>query len=98
MSIEKLENLLKSGENRGLEKLIQRARNMDSLTTALRAGLPAELAENLVAANLHDDGQLVLLCTSSAWASRIRFEADTILERARGASVDAKTCVVKVCR
>lgn len=98
MSIEKLRDLLKSRENSDLEKLVQRAQNMDKLTTTVRAGISPDMADNLISANLNDDGELRLLCATSAWASRIRFETDTILHKARESGVDAKTCVVRVCR
>ena len=54
MPIKKLETLLKSSENSRLEKLIQRAQNMDSLTSRIRSGIAPDLAENLVAATIND--------------------------------------------
>jgi hypothetical protein len=98
MSITKLENLLKSHENKGLDRIIQRAQDMDSLTTALQAELTADLAENLIAANVREDGNLVLVCSSPAWASRLRFEADKLIEIARGTGVPVNSCSVKVAR
>lgn len=83
MSIIRLENLLKKGAGDGLDKIIQRAQKLDELTTALRAELPEEAALNLVAANLREDGELVLICTSSAWASRLRFESEQLVQTAR---------------
>jgi hypothetical protein len=41
MTIIRLENLLKAGAGGTLNKIIRRAQNMDELTTALRAALPA---------------------------------------------------------
>lgn len=98
MSITKLENLLKSRENKSLDRIIQRAQNMDSLTSALQAGLADDLASNLVAANVREDGNLVLICSSPAWASRLRFEADKLIEIARNSGADVSTCSVKVMR
>ena len=98
MSITKLENLLKSHENKNLDKIIQRAQNMDSLTTALQAGLPADLAANLVAANVREDGNLVLVCSSPAWASRLRFESDQLIEIATKTGANVSDCIVKVIR
>ena len=83
MSIIRLKNLLKKGAGDGLEKIIQRAQKLDELTTALRAELPEEAALNLVAANLREDGELVLICASSAWASRLRFESERLVQTAR---------------
>jgi len=98
MSITKLESLLKSHENKSLDKIIQRAQDMDSLTTALQAGLPQDLASNLVAANVRDDGDLVLVCSSPAWASRLRFETDKLVQIARTTGVTVSSCSVKVAR
>jgi hypothetical protein len=98
MSITKLENLLKSHENKRLDKIIQRAQHMDTLTSALQAGLPADLAENLVAANVREDGDLVVVCRSPAWASRLRFEAERLIEIAKSTGVDVHGCTVRVSR
>jgi hypothetical protein len=94
MTITKLENLLKTGAGGTLDEIIQRAQNMDKLTTALRAELPADAGPNLLAANLREDGELVLICASSAWASRLRFESDKLIAVARKAGLDVKTCRV----
>lgn len=98
MAITKLENLLKSHENNGLDKIIQRAQNMDSLTSTLQAALPGDLAANLVAANVREDGDLVLVCSSPAWASRLRFEAENLTETARKLGMTVRGCTVKVMR
>ena len=96
MTIIRLENLLKARAGSTLSKIIRRAQNMDELTTALRAKLPADAGQNLLAANLRDDGELVLVCTSSAWASRLRFESETLMEAARKAGLTVNTCRVTV--
>jgi len=96
MTITRLEDLLKTGAGGTLDEIIQRAQNMDELTTALRAELPGDAGENLLAANLREDGELVLVCASSAWASRLRFESDKLIEVARKAGLDVKTCRVAV--
>lgn len=96
MTFTRLENLLKTGAGGTLDEIIQRAQNMDELTTALRAELPADAGPNLLAANLREDGELVLICASSAWASRLRFESDKLIEVARKAGLDVKRCRVSV--
>ena len=96
MSVKKLENLLNSGASGNLEKLIQTAQDMDSLTSALRSALVREMGENLLAANVRDDGALVLICSSSAWASRIRFESDALLGAAKSAGFEADSVRVMV--
>lgn len=98
MTIIRLENLLKTGAGGTLDKIIQRAQNMDSLTSSLQAALPADLGINLLAANVREDGQLVLVCSSPAWASRLRFEADQLVEVARKSGVSVSGCTVKVTR
>lgn len=96
MSAKKLENLLHSGSGGNLEKLIQTAQNMDSLTGVLRGTLMTELADHVIAANVRENGELVVICSSSAWASRIRFEADALLVAAREAGFDAASLRVSV--
>ena len=96
MTIIRLENLLKTGAGGTLDEIIQRAQNMDALTTALRAELPADAGENLLAANLRENGELVLICSSSAWASRLRFESDKLIAAARRAGLTINHCRVSV--
>ncbi len=96
MTIIRLDNLLKTGAGGTLDEIIQRAQNMDALTTALRAELPADAAENLLAANLREDGALVVICVSSAWASRLRFESDKLIAAARKMGLSVTSCKVSV--
>ena len=96
MTSTKLENLLKKGSAGSLGKIIQTAQNMDLLTTALKKALDAEIAPELVAANLREDGELVIICASPAWASRLRFETDKLLDAALRAGFDANSIKVTV--
>ena len=96
MTITRLDNLLKPGAGGTLDKIVRRAQDMDELTTALRAELTADASQNLLAANLRDDGELVLVCASSAWASRIRFESDKLIEAAQKAGLTVHSCRVAV--
>ena len=96
MSIVRLEKLLKSGSGSSLRKIIQRAQDMDDLTSALRRELSPDLAENLLSANASDQGDLVLVCSSSAWASRLRFESELLLEAANRHGSPASKCRVTV--
>ncbi|MEX2495003.1 MAG: DciA family protein [Woeseia sp.] len=98
MSTIKLDKLLKSGASAELEQLVRHAEDMDGLTRLLRAALPADAAPHLVAANLRDQGELVLICSSSSWAARVRFESKTLLTAAQKAGVSANRCSVKVGR
>ncbi|MDZ7645147.1 MAG: DciA family protein [Woeseiaceae bacterium] len=97
MTVTRLDKLLKPGPGGRLEKIIQRAQDMQDLTGRLRAVLDDELADALLAANVRD-GELVLVCTSSAWASRLRFESEALLAAARAAGVEATRCQVRVAR
>jgi len=96
MSITRLEKLLKSGSEGRLNKIIQRAKNIDALTSALKAELPAEMAENLLSANVHDSGELKLVCSTSAWAARLRFESNALIGAANKAGQAATSCKVTV--
>tara|TARA_R110002049_G_scaffold73329_19_gene189651 strand:- start:2464 stop:2769 length:306 start_codon:yes stop_codon:yes gene_type:complete len=89
MATNKLENLLKSNGNGELRALVKRAQSMCALTAALSAALPGEFADSIVAANIRENGELIVIARSSAWAARLRFEADTLNRAARstGASV-----------
>ena len=98
MPAKKLENLLRSGAENSLERLIRTAREMDALTSAVRASLDPDLAAGVVAANVRQDGELVIICASPAWASRIRFESETLIEAARRAGFEAASARVSVTR
>ncbi len=96
MSIIRLEKLLKSGAGGALDKIVQRAQNMNDLTSAIRSVLPDEAQASLLAANLRDDGELVLICSSSSWAARLRFESEELIKAARLTGADVSSCKVKV--
>ena len=98
MPTTKLEDLLKKGATRSLQKIIQTAQDMDLLTGALQASAPQDLAAHILAANIRDDGELVVICSSSAWASRLRYEAEPLLDAARDAGFQATTMRVTVSR
>ncbi len=96
MPVEKLQNLLKTSQNRELGELVDRAGKIGELTSALSAALPADFADSLVAANPRPDGTLVVIARSPAWASRLRFEEARLLESARAHGVSADTLLVRV--
>ena len=98
MPVIRLQKLLKSGSSGDLERVIQRARDLDDLARALRAALPADLAANLLSANVREDGELVIVTSSSGWAARLRFETDALLSAAREAGVTTEKCRVTVMR
>jgi len=98
MPIKRLENLLNSSNDAGLGEIIRHARDMGELLDSLRSSLAADQGDNIIAANVRDDGELVVLASSSAWASRLRFETEALMQAARNAGVDVSTCSVRVSR
>jgi len=91
-----LKKLLNPNNDGELADVIRRAREMGELTHVLCARLPGEYAGAIAAANIRDDGSLVVIATSPAWASRLRYETDTLLAAARDAGRDVSQCRVRV--
>ena len=98
MAAKSLEYLLNPSEDGDLATLVRRAQDMGELATALVRALPPEERAAIIAANVRDDGELVVLTGSSAWASRLRFSADVLLAAARAHGTEASRCSVRVAR
>jgi hypothetical protein len=98
MSLLQLKNLLKSPPDSPLQRLLRQANDRQRLTERLKAGLEPGLASQLSAANLRQDGQLVLIASSPAWAARLRFESEKILELARSGGAEVRSCRVIVAK
>ena len=96
MAENELKNLLSHCSEGDLGSVIRRARELGELTDALCRALPEDCAGAIIAANLREDGNLVVIAASSAWASRLRYEADTLLEAARNAGLNPVACRVRV--
>ena len=96
MPSSKLENLLNPCIEGELGDLIGRARRMGELTDILSSALPESDRSAIVAANIREDGELIVICASSAWASRLRYETEVLLKAARDAGITAHTCRVRV--
>ena len=96
MAGKELKNLLNPSTGGDLAAVVRRARAMGELTHTLCKGLPDEYAGAIVAANLREDGDLVVIAASSAWASRLRYETEALLEAARDAGVSATRCRIRV--
>ncbi len=75
----RLGDLLKGSR---LGDIVERAREAESLTCRVQRLLPSELAAHVVGASL-DDGRLVILADSSAWAARLKFHARDLIEPLR---------------
>jgi hypothetical protein len=69
---------------------------MGELTDILANALPESDRGAIVAANVREDGELVVICASSAWASRLRYETEKLLQAAEDAGVSAETCRIRV--
>ncbi|WP_405227723.1 DciA family protein [Lentisalinibacter sediminis] len=95
MNEKKLGNLL-SRPDSPLAGIVERARAMETLTAAVRAALSEDARAHLVSAARRDDGTLVLVTESSAWAARLRFAADEALAAARRYGVTAESVSVLV--
>jgi len=96
MSSNKLKNLLNPCNDGDLGELIGRARRMGELTDILSRTLPESDRGAIVAANVREDGELVVICASSAWASRLRYETEKLLLAAKDAGINAHTCRIRV--
>lgn len=96
MAANKLENLLKSNGNGELRALVERAESMCALTATLTAALPGEFADSIIAANVRENGQLIVIARSSAWAARLRFEAEALGRAASATGVEVGDVTVRV--
>jgi len=98
MSEKSLEKLLNSSTNGTHRTITRHAREMDELLNLLQSALPEDLAGAIVAANIREQGELVVLARSPAWAARLRFEAAKLLAAARTANESLSSCSVRVVR
>ena len=81
-----------------LNDLARRAEVAVSLAEALRRALPEPMARELCGASLREDGTLVVVVSGSAWASRLRFEAEALLACCRERYPEAQRVEVRVGR
>jgi len=96
MAENNLKNLLNPSSGGDLGKLVKRAQELGELTHTLCKALPDDYAGAVVAANVREDGDLVVIAATSAWASRLRYETDKLLAAARDAGFTARACRVRV--
>jgi len=96
MATKQLGNLLDPSNNGDLGDIVRRAREIGALTGVLARALPEEHAAGIVAANVREDGELVVIAATSAWASRLRYEADVLLKAAQESGVKVHTCRIRV--
>ncbi len=98
MTLKSLDKLLNSRGREPLDNLIQHAQKMDGLLATVRQALPEVDPREIVAANRRDDGEVVVVCRSPAWAARLRFESERILRAARTHGHDVTRCRIRVKR
>ncbi len=96
MPPKRLDNLLNANDGGDLGRIIRRAREMGELVQVLQASLPAEAAPGIIAANIRGDGELIVLAASSAWAAKLRFQADLMIAAARQTGAEIHSCKVRV--
>jgi hypothetical protein len=98
MTAKSLANLLNPNKNGDLGSIVRHARDMGELAAALARVLSPEEGASIVAANVREDGELVVLCQSPAWASRLRFSSAALLDAARAHGEKASRCTIRVAR
>lgn len=96
MPMKRLESLLNPNDDGDLGDIIRHAREMGDLIQVLQRSLTAETAGSIIAANIRGDGELVVLAASSAWAAKLRFEADLMIAAARQTGAEISSCTVRV--
>ncbi len=85
-----------SGAGSPLQNLAARAEKRLALADFLRRGLTDELADHILAANLHQDGCLVVLTDAPEWAARLRFESGLLLSLCRQKHPEATQAKIRV--
>jgi hypothetical protein len=98
MSIKSLEKLLNPNDDGGLADIVRHAQDMGELVTALQRALPDDMTQSIRAANIRDNGELVILAASPAWAAKLRFEADALMNAARQGGAEVTSYKVRVSR
>jgi len=98
MPIKRLNILLNPNDDGGLGDIIRHARDMGDLVHKLQQALPDDMTTSIHSANIRDNGELVVLVSTPAWAAKLRFEANRLMATARTTGADVTSCVVRVDR
>ena len=77
-------------------RLAGEARARLGLTDHIRAGLPVDLADQLISCNLDAERLLIVRTTGPEWAARFRFESDHILSLSRQKHPETKSVKIRV--
>lgn len=96
MTATRIDKLLGADPGQPLGKIVQHAQSMGELATRLQAVLEAAGRDHLRAANVREDGTLVLLCSSPSWAARLRFESERLIAAATEAGFSVARVKVRV--
>jgi len=73
----RLDQLLQSGD---IARLGAEAAERRALLARVQGSLPGAESLHVVSAHIDDAGQLVLGVDSAAWAAKLRYERDTLLD------------------
>jgi hypothetical protein len=95
MPLTRIGHLLASDPSRRLDKIVRHAREMGDLMARLKAVLAEPAARQLLACNVHD-GSLIVICGSSSWATRLRFESERLLAAAAESGIHVERLRVRV--
>jgi hypothetical protein len=96
--MKRLENLLNPNGDGELGDIIRHARGMGELLQVLQQSIPAIAPGSIRATNIRDNGELVILASSPAWAAKLRFEIEAIMAATRKSGVEVNSCTVRVSR
>lgn len=89
---------LVSSEDSQIGQLAQEARSRLELADHIRTGLPAELSAEMTTCALDENRILIVRASNPAWASRLRFESERMLDLCRQRHPETRSVKVKVTR
>lgn len=95
MTSKDLKSLL-TGGNSALKTLATRAAAMRTLHERVSETLPAAQRDHVHDIAVNAQNVLVVITDSAAWAGKLRFHSDALLEAARRHGVPATHCQIKV--
>ncbi len=96
MSKYKLKNILNSKDQHDLGSLVENTKRLAKLTENLSFTLPESDRHAIVAANIKNNGELIVICASSAWASRLRYKTKALISAANKTGIKANSCKIRV--
>jgi len=77
-------------------RLASTARDKQSFVDHIRNGLTPELAEVVMHCSVEENGILMVRTASSAWAARLQYETEKLLELARDVHPETTSVRVRV--